>query len=109
MENEFFDIGSVKALLADARERIKEAERRGIQRSDDSEKRLTTRLDELDDNFTKLNTRMIEWLPLITNLSKAEDGKRSLHLAVIVAFITNIAAWILTLFIYFIKSGVQIK
>lgn len=106
MSNDFSDMGSVKALLTDARERIKESEERSSKKTEEVEKRLTNRLDELEEQIIKLNTKMIEWLPLLTQLSKAEETKRNMNITLLVSFITNVCAWILTIFIYFIKSGV---
>ena len=106
MSDEFSDIGSVKALLSDARERIKESEDRATKKIDECEKRLTLRLDEIEEQFGKLNVKMIEWMPLLTNLSKTEENKRNITLALLVAFITNVASWILTIFIWFVKTGV---
>ena len=105
MSDEFSDIGSVKALLSDARERIKESEERGKQKIEEVEKRVTSRLDELEEQINTLNLKLIEWLPLLTNLSKTEENKRNLSLLLLVALISNIAAWILALFVYFIKTG----
>lgn len=106
MSDEFLDIGSVNALLKDARERIKETEERCNKKSDEIERRLTVRIDDLDSNYTKANNKIIEWLPLLTNLSKSEENKRNMTLLLVVSFISNIASWILTLFLYLAKSGV---
>lgn len=106
MSDEFSDIGSIKAYLSDARERIKESEDRSKERAEEIEKRLTNRLDEVEEMANKLNLKLIEWLPLLTNLSKTEENKRNMTLMLLVAFISNVAAWILTLFIYFVKAGV---
>lgn len=105
MGDEFSDIGSVKALLSDARERIKESEERSKEKIDEVEKRLTGQVDELDTKLTKIDTKLIEWLPLLTSLSKTEENKRNVTLLLLVAFISNVASWILTIFIYFVKSG----
>ena len=107
MSDEFSDIGSVKALLTDARERIKESEERSKEKIEEVEKRVTSRLDELEEQIYKLNLKLVEWLPLLTNLAKTEENKRNLSLLLLVALISNVAAWILTLFIYFIKTGVH--
>lgn len=106
---EFSDIGSVKALLADARERIKESEDRSNTRIKEVEKRIHVRIDDIEELATAVNTRTIEWMPLISNLHKAEESKRNMTLLLIVALISNIASWVLTIFIYFIKSGVASK
>ena len=109
MEHEFFDIGSVKALLSDARERIKESEDRCNKKIEEVEKRIITILDVLAANFNTINNKIIEWLPLFTSLSKGEENKRNLYLILVVSLITNIASWIITLFIYFVKLGVVTK
>lgn len=99
------DISSVKALLTDARERIKESEDRSIKKIEETEKRVVTRLDEMEEQFNKLNLKMVEWLPLLTNLSKTEETKRNMNLVLLIAFISNVAAWVLSLFIFFVKQG----
>jgi hypothetical protein len=109
MSDEFSDIGSVKALLSDARERIKESEARSTTKINEVETRLITKIDELDAQLSTINLKIVEWLPLLTNLSKTEENKRNMSIMLLVAFISNVAAWILTIFIYFIKSGVMMK
>lgn len=109
MSDEFSDIGSVKALLKDARERIKESEDRSKEEIEKVEKRLTNKSDEIEEQVNKLNLEFVKWLPLLTNLSKAEESKRNVTLMLIVAFISNVAAWILAIFIYFAKLGVTPK
>ena len=109
MTEEFSDIKSISALLNDARERIKEAEDRCNIKNKETEIRLTDKIDELIEKYTGLNSKFQEWLPLLTNLSKTEENKRTMTLLLVVAFISNISAWILTIFIYFVKSGVLTK
>lgn len=106
MAEETSDIGSVKALLTDARERIKEAEDRSSKKTEEVEKRLVNKFDELEEQYTKLNLKMIEWLPLLSNLAKTEETRKNMNLLLLVAFISNVASWILAIFIYVIKSGV---
>jgi hypothetical protein len=109
MGDEFSDIGSVKALLTDARDRIKESEERSAKKIDETEHRLKMTLDKLEQQADKFNLKIIEWLPLMTNMTKAEETRRSGMLMLVVALISNIAAWILVLFIWFIKSGAVTK
>jgi hypothetical protein len=109
MSDEFSDIGSVKFALTDARERIKESEDRCLKKGEEIEKRVTTRIEDLEELYTKVNTKIMEWVPLMNNLTKAEENKRNMTLLLVVAFISNIASWILTIFIYFVKSGVVPK
>ena len=105
MSDELSDIGSVKFALADARERIKETEARCVKKGEEIEDRVTNRIEDLEELYTKVNTKIQEWIPLMNNLTKAEENKRNITLLLIVAFISNIASWILTIFIYFVKSG----
>ena len=105
MGDEFSDIGSVKALLTDARERIKEAEERSNKKIAEVETRIVSKNDELEEQINKVNMRMMEWVPLLTNLAKTEENKRNMTLLLLVAFISNVASWILTIFIFFLKSG----
>lgn len=100
------NIGSMQALLSDARIRIKESEERSKEKINEAEKRIFQRIDELDSTLTGINNKQIEWLPLITNLTKNEENKRNLNIMLITSLVTNIAAWILVIFIYFIKNGV---
>lgn len=109
MSDEFTEIGTLKALLKDARERIKESEERCIKKSDEIEKRLLDRVTELEEQIIKINMKMIEWLPLLSNLTKAEESKRNVSILLIVSLISNIAAWVLAIFIWFIKSGGTVK
>lgn len=104
--DEFSDIGSVKVLLSDARERIKESEDRSSKKIEDVEKRLNKKIEDVEDICSKDNEKIIEWMPLMSNITKAEETKRSLSLLLIVIFISNVASWILTIFIYFMKSGI---
>ena len=105
MSDEFSDIGSVKALLSDARERIKESENRSTEKIDEVERRVNLKIDTLNILYDKANAKIIEWIPLMNNLTKAEESKRNITLLLFVAFISNVASWILTIFIYFMKSG----
>lgn len=107
MENEFFDIGSLRALLNDARERIKESENRSNKKIDESENRIIRKFDELEEQFNNLNIRIVQWLPLLSNLSKTEENKRNVTISLIIAFVCNISAWILTAFVYFIKTSAK--
>jgi len=105
MSDEFSDIGSVKALLTDARERIKESEDRSKDAIDRLDKRLVVRLDEQEDHISALILDLNKWTPLLTNLQKADENKKTLTILVVASFITNIATVIVSIFIWFLKSG----
>jgi len=104
MSDEFSDIGSVKALLTDARERIK-SEDRSKDAIDRLDKRLVVRLDEQEDHISALILDLNKWTPLLTNLQKADENKKTLTILVVASFITNIATVIVSIFIWFLKSG----
>lgn len=106
MSDELSDIGSVKSLLSDARERIKESEDRSRDAIDRSEERTTKRLDEHERLMTSLNLDLQKWIPLLTQLQKADENKKTLIILLITSFITNLATIIVSIFIYFAKSGV---
>lgn len=106
MQNEFSDMGSVKALLADARERIKEAEDRSKQKIEEVEKRLNLSIQEVNDAIDEINKFKTEYTPLLKNLVTSENSRRTLTLVLVGSFISTVAAWILAIFVYFVKSGV---
>jgi GAF domain-containing protein len=106
MREEFSDIGSVKALLADARERIKESEDRSKEAMDRVEQRLNDRLDEQERLMSSLNLDLTKWVPFLTNLQKADENKKTLTILLITSFITNLATIIISIFVWFVKSGV---
>lgn len=105
MPEDFSDIGSVKALLSDARERIKESENRSKDTIKELEKRLEDKTEELERMLVSLNLDLTKWTPLLTNLQKSDENKRNLSILLTVSFITNIAAIIFGLFLWFAKSG----
>jgi len=105
MADEISDISSVSALLKDARERIKESELRSKESLDRTEERLQTRIDELERQHHTLNLDLSKWTPLLTQLQKSDENKRNMTVLLIVSFITNIATIIMSIFIWFIKSG----
>lgn len=107
MTPEFSDIGSIKALLEDARQRIKESEERCTKKIEEAEIRLNKKIHDLEMIISSLNNKILEWLPLITNLSKTEDNKRNITISLVVIFITNVVAWIFTAFVFFVKTGVM--
>jgi hypothetical protein len=107
MTPEFSDIGSIKALLDDARQRIKESEERCTKKIDEAEVRLNKKIYDLEISLNTINVKILEWLPLITNLSKSEDNKRNITISLVVIFVTNIVAWIFTAFVFFVKTGVM--
>jgi ElaB/YqjD/DUF883 family membrane-anchored ribosome-binding protein len=109
LNEDFSEIGSVKALLSDARERIKESEDRSTRRIDEVDKRIQKTLSDLEEQVQKFNNKITEWLPLLSNMTKAEETKRNATLLLVVALISNIAAWILCGFIWYIKSGMVTK
>lgn len=88
------NIGRIEAMLEDARIRIKESEERAIKRTDELERKIDT-----------MNQRLSEWTPLLVQLSKQEDTKRQVVVASTVNLIANIAAWILLVFMWFVKNG----
>lgn len=100
-----YEIGSVKALLDDARARIKESEDRCNEKIKEAEARIQIRLNEIETLTEKNNLKLIEWLPLLTNLTKTEENKRNVVLLMTVSIISNLAAWVFTAFVYYIKSG----
>lgn len=105
MAGDLDEMGSIKAYLTDARERIKESESRCFAKIDEAERRLTDAIRELETKFNEFNNKFVEWLPLLTNLKSIEETKKNMNLLLIVAFISTIASWMLTIFIYFIKKG----
>lgn len=105
MSDDSTDIGSMKALLSDARDRIKESETRSTMKIEEVEKRVTGTLTEIETKFDILNNKLLEWLPLLTNLKAIEETRRNMNILLIVAFTSTIASWILAIFIYFIKKG----
>ena len=105
MPDEFSDIGSVKALLTDARERIKESEDRSKESIDRLDVRLSGRLEELDHQLVALNLDLSKWTPLLTNLQKADENKKALVITLVASFITNVATIIIGIFMWFAKSG----
>jgi hypothetical protein len=109
MSDDFSDIGSVKALLTDARDRIKESENRSAKKIEETELRLKTTLEKIELQVDKFNAKIIEWLPLLSNIAKTEETKRNATLLLVVALISNVAAWVLCAFIWFIKSGMVVK
>ena len=109
LNEDFSDIGSVKALLSDARERIKESEERSTKKIEEVDARLRATVKELETQIDKFNIKIIEWLPLLSNIAKTEETKRNATLLLVVALVSNIAAWILAIFIWFIKSGQGVK
>lgn len=94
MGEEEKNIGRIEAMLEDARIRIKE-----------SEERATRRTDELERKIDAMNQRLSEWTPLLVQLSKQEDTKRQVVVASTVNLIANVAAWILLVFMWFVKNG----
>ncbi|NCQ52077.1 hypothetical protein GW796_09320 [archaeon] len=100
------DIHSVAALLNDARERIKESEERSKETINLTEIRLIKKIDEIQQTLNVFGQDYSKWIPLLTSLQKNEDNKKTLTIALITSFITNIAALIVTLFVFFVKSGV---
>jgi hypothetical protein len=105
MRDEFSDIGSVRALLTDARERIKESEDRSKDTIDRLDGRVTDRLDEHERQMIALNLDLSKWTPLLTNLQKADENKKTLVILLITSFITNLATVIISIFIWFAKRG----
>lgn len=105
MGDEFSDIGSVKALLTDARERIKESEDRSKDTIDRLDKRLGIRLDDQEGLISALTLELGKWTPLLTNLQKSDENKKTLIILLVTSFITNIATVIVSIFVWFIKSG----
>lgn len=105
MDTEFSDIGSVKALLADARERIKESEERSKDALDRVDERSKIRMDEHERLMTSLNLDLNKWTPLLTNLQKADENKKTLVILLVSSFITNLATILVSIFIWFAKSG----
>jgi hypothetical protein len=103
--DEFTDIGSMRALLADARERIKEAEDRGKDSLDRVEERIHGKIEEFERQLISINLELSKWIPLLTNLQKADENKRNLTLLLVVSFITNVATIVMSVFIWFVKSG----
>lgn len=106
MSGEFSDIGSVRALLTDARERIKESEDRSKDTIDRLDDRVTTRMDELERAMSSINLDLTKWIPLLTTLQQSEERKKALTILLISSFITNIAALVVGVFIFFAKVGV---
>lgn len=86
------NIGRIEALLEDARDRVKEAEERQLRR-----------VEELERKFESLNTRLQEWIPLLTQLEKQEETKRQVVMASTINLIANIAAWAITAFVAYAK------
>lgn len=105
MPDEFSDIGSIRALLTDARERIKESEERSKEALATEKTALTLKLETLEKSYIALNLEISKWIPLLTNLQKADENKRNLTLLLLVSFITNVATIIMSVFIWFIKAG----
>jgi hypothetical protein len=105
MPDDFSDIGSVKALLSDARERIKESEERSKDAITRAEDRLNDRLDEQERMMGTLNLDLNKWTPLLTNLQKADENKKNLTILLVASFITNLATIIIGIFMWFAKSG----
>ena len=106
MSDDFSDIGSVRALLTDARERIKESEDRSKEALEKTEERIITRLDEHEKLMASLNLDLTKWTPLLTNLQKSDENRKSLTILLVSSFITHIATAIVGVFIYFAKMGV---
>ena len=105
-DDEFSDMGSVKALLADARERIKEAEDRSKQKIEEVEQRVNATVKDIYEAIDEINKFKNEYLPLLKNLTTSENSRRTLTLVLVGSFISTVAAWILAIFVYFVKSGV---
>jgi hypothetical protein len=99
------DIGSVKALLNDARERIKESEDRSKDAIDRLDERVKIRLDDHEKSVATLILEIGKWTPLLTNLQKADEHKKTLTIMLVTSFITNIAIAIVSIFVWFVKSG----
>jgi hypothetical protein len=106
---EIADLSSVRALLKDARNRIKEAEDRCKETISKLEGQVVSRCDELSVQLHAINLEQNKWIPLLTNLQKADENKRNLTLLLLVSFITNIATIIMTVFIWFVKAGIVTK
>lgn len=106
MPDELSDIGSVKSLLSDARERIKESEDRSKDAIDRAEERITKRLDEHERLMTSLNLDLSKWVPLLVSLEKANENKKNLTILLISSFIANLGTVIISIFIWFAKSGI---
>lgn len=105
MPDDFSDIGSVRALLSDARERIKESENRSKEALQKVDERINDRLEEFERMMVSLNVDLSKWTPLLTNLQKSDENKRNLSILLTVSFITNIATIIFGIFLWFAKSG----
>lgn len=99
------DIHSVAALLNDARERIKESEERSKESINQTELRLNKKLDDIQTVLNLFGQDFSKWIPLLTTLQKSEDNKKTLVIALITSFITNIAAIVVSLFVFFVKAG----
>lgn len=103
---ELTDLSSVRAILRDSRNRIKEAEDRCKEAISRIEAQGHQRYEEIHAQMVALNLDLNKWTPLLTNLQKADENKRNLTLLLLVSFITNIATIIMSIFIWFVKAGV---
>jgi hypothetical protein len=99
------NLGSMAALLADARNRIIEAETRCNNLIEKEVDRLQVSMGEMSQQLVSLNLDLQKWNPLLTQLQKADENKKNLSLLLMASFLTNICTIIVTVFIFFIKSG----